>query len=176
MLRFEPSLHNLSLMSLRIGYPIGSTTDPIINPHNLTILGFFVQTAEVPPPAVLLSQSIRETSGQRIIIDSEDEVVPVSDLIRDKEIVDINYQLIGKKVITESKRTLGKIEDYVANDKDLVIYKIHVAPTGMRSITSGKLIIDRNQVVATDDKFIIVKDGFERSATPAASSVAAATS
>jgi len=169
MLRFESSLHNLSLMSLRIGYPVGSTTDPIINPHNLTILGFFVLAQDVPPPAVILSQSIREASGRRLIIDSEDEIMPAGDLIRDKEIVELNYQLIGKKVITESKRTLGKVEDYVANDKGFVIYKVHVAPTGMRSITNSKLIIDRTQIVATDDKFIVVKDGFEKSAAPATS-------
>jgi len=167
MLRFGSSLNNLRIMSLRVGYPIGTTTNPIINPHNLTILGFFCVSQDVPPPALIMTQSIREISGQRLITDSEDEIIHVDDMVRDREIANLNYQLVGKKVVTESKRKLGKIEDYVINSNDFVIYKIHVARTGMGALAGGKLIIDRNQIVATDDKEIVVKDGFERA--PAAS-------
>lgn len=171
MLRFGQHLKNLTLMSLRIGYPVGTATEPIVNPHNLTVLGFFAATQEVLPPAVILAQNIREFSGNKLIIDSEEEVVPLEDLLRDKEIISLNYQLIGKKVVTESKIKLGKVEEFVINNQDFVIYKLHVATSGIRSLAGGKLVIDRNQVVATYDDKIVVKDNYAKVQAPATPSL-----
>jgi uncharacterized protein YrrD len=162
MLRLGSTLTNLTVMSLQVGYPVATATTPIINPHNLTIAGFLCNTPDVPAPAVLMAQDIREISGKRIVIDNADEIRPAEDLIRLKDILLINYEIPGKKIMTESKRTLGKAEDYIVNDADLMINKIHVAKSSLLGIAGGKLIIDRQQVVATYDKKIVVKDGTEK--------------
>ena len=162
MLRIGSSLKNLVIMSLQVGYPIGYALKPIINPHNLTIAGFFCNTPDVPAPAVLLAQDIRDITGNRIVIDNGEEIRPAEDLIRLKDIIRINYEIEGKKIITESKHGLGKAENYIVNDEDLIIRKIHVARSSLFGLSGGKLIIDRDQVVATNDRAIIVKDGTEK--------------
>ncbi len=162
MLRIGSSLTNLTIMSLQVGFPIGTALRPVVNPHNLSIAGFFCETADVPDPAVLMTQDIRELSGRRIIIDNAEEIRPAEDLIRLRDVLLIDYQIVGKKIVTESKHTLGKAEEYIVNDSDFIIRKIHVAKSALFGISGGKLIIDRDQVVATDDKVIVVKDGTEK--------------
>jgi len=162
MLRLGSTLNNLTIMSLHAGYPVGIALEPIINPHNLTIIGVFCNVNDVPAPAVLLAQDIREMAGRRLIIDNAEDIRPLEDLIRDRDIINIRYQIPGKKIVTESKARLGKAEDYIVNDTDFVIRKVHVVKSAIRSLTGGKLIVDREQIVATDDTKIIVKDGTEK--------------
>jgi len=166
MLRIGSSFKNLTVLSLHAGYPIATLTEMIINPHNLSIEAFY--TANVSKSksdkerSALLVQDIREASGNRVIVDHADDIRPVEDLIRLQEMIAIDYRLIGKKVITESKHNLGKVEEFIVSDDDFKIEKLHVGKSSMMGIKNNKLIINRSQVVSMNDNTIVVKDGTEK--------------
>ena len=174
MLRIGSSFKNLTVLSLHAGYPIATLTEMIINPHNLSIEAFYTanQSKSDKIRSALLIQDIREASGNRVIIDHADDIRPVEDLIRLQEMIAINYQLIGKKVMTLSKHNLGKVEEFVANDDDFKIEKLHVGKPGLLGLKNSKLIINRSQVVSMNDDTIIVKDGTEKIAAAKPSLVA----
>lgn len=159
MLRFIKQFHNMDILSLQTGLKVGVLGDPIINPSNLRIVAFECTSRIDKKQLVVFIDDIRETGRRDIIVDSQDSMMPMDDLVRLKELREINFQLPGKKVATEKKSTLGKVSDYTVDDQSYFIMKIYVRPTLTKSFISSNMIIDRQQIIEVTDKAIIVKDG-----------------
>lgn len=168
MLRLNNQLNNLKLISIHASQIIGTINEPLINPHKLTIVGFYCNIARTPGEMILLVDDIREYSPKGIIINHEEEITPPEDLHRLQEIIDISFKLIGKKVVTESKKKLGSATEYTFDDQTFAITKLHVSRPAWRSFSEATLIIGRRQIVSVDDKKITVKDGVvkEKAAAP----------
>src|SRR5687768_3540685 len=112
MLQLSASLLNRPILSLRTGSVVGTTVRPIINPNNLKLEGFFCTDAEDRKRTpVLLYQDIRDLIVQGIVVNDHDVLADVPELVRLKTIIGINFELLGKKVITTSKQKVGKIVD-----------------------------------------------------------------
>lgn len=92
------------------------------------------------------------------MIDHEEDLSDTNDLIRLKEAIDINYQLIGKKVITQRKNNLGKVSDFVVDDASWKIVKLYVSRPAWKSLTNSALTIHRNMVISVGNQAIVVKD------------------
>lgn len=162
MLKLSQSLLNRPVMSLRTGQQVATTTRAIINPNNLKIEGLYCSSRFKRHETVLLYQDIRDIIPQGLVIDEQEVLAEPHDLVRLKETLQLSFELIGKQVVTVSKRKLGKVTDFATEVETMYIQKLYVSQGVLKSFTGGSLGIDRNQIYEITDKKIIVNDPLEQ--------------
>lgn len=158
MLQLSASLLNKAVLSLRTGTPIASITAAIINPNNLKIEGFYCQDRFDKHELVLLYQDIRETLPQGYVVNDHDVLAEPEELVRLKNVLKLNFELIGKPVITLNKEKVGKVSDYATETETMYVQKIYVAQSILKSLTGGSLSIDRTQINEITPKRIIINE------------------
>jgi sporulation protein YlmC with PRC-barrel domain len=158
MLQLSTSLLNKSILSLRTGRPIATITAPIINPNNLKIEGFYCQDSVDKKQLILLYQDIRDMMPQGYVVNDHDVLSEAHDLVRLKDVLDLNFNLIGKQVVTVSKEKVGKVNDYAADTETMFIQKIYVAQSILKSFTGGSLSIDRSQINEITPTRVIINE------------------
>jgi sporulation protein YlmC with PRC-barrel domain len=157
MLMLSNTLHNRPIMSLRSGAQIGVAVQPIINPHNLKILGWWCSSNAQPGDLVLLSDDIRENMPTGLAINDETDLCAPSDLVRHKDILQIHFQLIDKTVKTKSSK-LGKVSDF-SYDDSMFVQKLYVEKPLVKVFSANDtLLIDRNQILEVTDDYILVDE------------------
>src|SRR5687768_17807173 len=98
MLIQSKHLGGAKVFSLHTGHPVGELAEPIINPHKFNVEGFYITgrwQQKYKEPVALLSQDIREIAARRALINSVDEITPLSELVRLQDVVKLNVSLIG---------------------------------------------------------------------------------
>jgi sporulation protein YlmC with PRC-barrel domain len=158
MLQLSESLLNKAVLSLRTGTVIAQITGPIINPDNLKIEGFYVEDRFDKKQLVLLYQDIRDTLPTGYVVNDHEVLVEADELVRLKKVLDLNFELIGKQVVTTEKHKVGKVSDYAAETETMFIQKIYVAQSIIKSFTGGSLSIDRNQVSEITPRRVIINE------------------
>lgn len=162
MLVLSQTLLNRPVMSLRTGGRVATTTSAIINPNNLKIEGFYCQdSVDKKLQLVLLYQDIRDILPAGIAINDHSVLAEAGDLVRLKATMDINFQLIGKSVVTVNKKNLGKISDFATDSATLFVQKLYVAQSLLKSFSGGNLSIDRTKIVEINSRKIVVEDPLE---------------
>ncbi len=152
------SLYNRPVMSLRLGTPIAIAVEPIINPHNLKILGWWCKTPGATKQHVLLAEDVREVMPQGLAINDDDALSHSDDLVRHNEILSIHFQLLDKIVKTK-RHKLGKISDFAYDSEAMLVQKLYVArPLTKLLASEDTLIVDRNQIIEVTDRYILVHD------------------
>jgi hypothetical protein len=156
MLMLSKSLLNRPVMSLRSGGQIAVAVEPVINPHNLKILGWWCKN-QSGQMLVLLAEDVRELMPNGLAVNDEEALSAPEDLVRHKEILDIKFELMDKLVRTKRQR-LGKVSDYSYND-GMFVQKLYVAkPLRKIFTTEDTLVIDRTQILEVTDHYILVRD------------------
>lgn len=168
------SLYSRPVMSMRTGSQIAMALEPIINPHNLKILGWWCKTAGARGNLVLLAEDVREVMPQGLAVNDEEALVAPEDLVRHREILDIKFQLIDKTVKTKRQK-LGKVSDFSYND-GMFVQKLYVARPVTKIFSSqDTLLIDRTQILEVTDAYILVRDSevtvAEEAAMPAGAAI-----
>jgi hypothetical protein len=156
MLKLSASLLHRPVVSLRTGQAIAIASDPIINPHNLKILGWW---CNMPGNGqmVLLAEDVREDIAQGLAVNDDDALSNPADLVRYQEILDIHFDLMSKVVKTKRQK-IGKVHDYSYNE-GMFVQKLYVAKSIVKVFTNeDTVIIDRNQILEVTDNYILVKD------------------
>ncbi len=171
MLRLSESVLNRPVMSLRTGQQVATAREPIINPNNLKIEGFYCSDKFTKGELVLLYQDIRDIIPQGFVIDDHDVLTPAEELVRLKDIMQLNFTLIGKPVVTISKEKVGKVSDYATELETMYVQKIYVSQSVFKSLSGGNLGIDRSQINEITDRKIIINELLK--GTPAAAGMAA---
>lgn len=166
MLTLGQHLLGKNILSLRIGRPIGVVSEVIINPNNLKIEGWKATDSSTRKPVILLSQDVRDILPQGFVVDDHEALTPQNELIRLKEILDYNFNLIGKVVVTNHRKRLGKITDYTFDKDAFFVQKLYVGQSLVKSFTGGSLVIDRTQIVEINQKRIIVKEATAEDTSP----------
>jgi len=162
MLKLSGNLRNQPILSLRLGGPIGAAVQPILNPHNLKIIGWWCKTSG-GNQEILLAENVREITADGLAVNDEASLSTPDDLVRHKEILDINFELIDKPVKTKHQK-LGKVSDFSYND-GLFVQKLYVTRSLTKVFTNqDTLIIDRSQILEVTDSYILVS-GTELKAT-----------
>lgn len=106
---------------------------------------------------MLLAEDVREIMPGGLAINDESDLSDPADLVRHKEILDINFELLEKPVRTK-RRKLGKVSDYSYND-GLFVQKLYVARPLHKVFTADDtLLIDRTQILEVTDHYILVRD------------------
>jgi sporulation protein YlmC with PRC-barrel domain len=171
MMRLSETLLNRPVMSLRTGQPVATAIEPIINPNNFKIEGFYCIDRFTKDELVLLYQDIRDVLPQGFVIDDHEVLVPPDELVRLEKVMKIGFTLIGKPVVTVSKQHVGKVSDYATEIETMYIQKIYVTQGTLKRLVGGNLGIERNQINEVTSHKIIINDLLK--AAPAAAGVAA---
>lgn len=158
MLQLSASLINKSVLSLRTGAPIATVVAPIFNPNNLKIEGFYCQDRFDKRELILLYQDIRDTLPNGYVVNDHDVLVDAEDLVRLKDVIELNYELIGKQVVTIAKEKVGKVTDYATEMETMFVQKIYVSQSIFKSFTGGSLSVDRTQVNEITPKKVIINE------------------
>lgn len=146
-------------MSLRTGGQIATTTAAIINPDNLKIEGFYCQDRfEKQASLVLLSQEIRDILSQGLVVNDHDALSEPDELVRLKSVLKLNFELIGKPVVTVNKEKVGKVQDFAAETETLYIQKLYVGQSLLKSLGTGQLSIDRTNIVEITNKKVVIQE------------------
>lgn len=172
MLQLSSAFDNKAVMSLRTGTAVANIGQPIINPSNLKIEGFYCEDIFNKQTLVLLYQDIRETLPQGFVVDDIDVLTAPAELVRLQEVLDINFQLLGKPVETQSKEKVGKVADYATEIETMFIQKLYVSRTMLKSLTTGQLSIDRTNIVEITNKRIVIHDLLKTAPATASASLA----
>lgn len=157
MLKLSESLLGRPVMSLRTGQQVATTTRPIINPNNLKIEGFYCIEKLGRKELILLYQDIRDVIPQGLVVNELEVLAEPEDLVRLKDVLDLNFELLGKQVVTLNKRRLGKVSDFATEIETMYIQKFYVTQ-GLKGLTRGNLGIERDQINEITDKKIIITD------------------
>src|SRR5579864_7400151 len=107
MLQLSGSLINRPVLSLRTGTVVATILAPIINPNNLKIEGFYCQDRFQKTRLVLLYQDIRDVLPQGLVVNDHDVLSEPEELVRLHDIMKLQFELIGKPVVTVSKDKIG---------------------------------------------------------------------
>jgi sporulation protein YlmC with PRC-barrel domain len=161
MLRFVDQIIGQPILGIRGGRELARVVDIVLNPHKMRIEAFFCDDRRSQEDLVLHGEDIREFGALGIIVDSEDSIMPLGDLVRLKEIVELNFSLIDKAVVTESGKKLGKVENYVVDDNGFNIEKIYARPQLLKAFGTSDFIIGRRQIVRVNNNEVVVKDPTE---------------
>jgi uncharacterized protein YrrD len=169
MLQLSAAIVNRPVMSLRTGSQVATAVAPIINPDNLKIEGFYCTDRFEHKELVLLYQDIRDILPQGIVIDDHDVLAEEGELVRLKKVLDLQFELIGKPIVTVSKEKVGKVGDFAVETTTMMIIKLYANQSLLKSFTGGSLSIDRSQIFEITPKRIIINDLLEKAPVPAAS-------
>lgn len=154
-------------MSLQTGGRLASTQKPIIDPSNLKIVAFEVEGQLLSErPALLRVDDIREMGRVGMIVNSNDEFIGVHDVIKIEKLYKLGFPLINMVVIDDTKRRLGKVEDYTVDTDSFVIQQLTVQRGFFRGLTDTGLLISRTQIIEINDNEIIVKSSAKKSIAP----------
>lgn len=148
------------ILSMQAAGKIAEISSIIIDPDTLKIIGFKLSGPLVSKSAanILDVKSIREYSRYGCIIDSADEIVEKDDIIKIKEILDLNFSLTGLKVETKKGSNLGKVSDFTVTSEDFMVQQIIVKRPALKALIDPELTIPRREIVEITDYKIIVKD------------------
>lgn len=157
MLLAGSRLINAPVMGLQTGSELGRLTRPVINPETLVIVAYEVEGPLLDKsPSLLRIVDVREFSDIGVIIDSSDEFVAPSDVIKLDEIYKLHFSPLNMRVIDEKHRKLGKVDGYTIETTGFVIQQISVKKPFFQSFGDTQLLIHRSQITEINDHEIIV--------------------
>lgn len=146
------------VMSLQSGDSLGVTSEIIIDPRKLQIAAFYVSGPRIQATSILHTEDIREIGSLGMIVDSADNIMELDEnLVRLNEIINFNFVLIGKPVIDDTKKKLGKVVEYSIDTLNFNIQKLYVSQSVIKNFSSSNLVINRSQVVEVTDHAVIVR-------------------
>ena len=159
MLTYNSKLIGTPILSVQASGAIASIAAPVVNPDNLKILAFKLQGPIVNAANNILDvKSVREYSPLGLVIDDNDELIGPEDVVKIKEVLALNFDLIGLKVETKKGSKLGKIIDFSLTSEDFTIQQIIVKRPTIKSFMDPELTIHRREIVEITDYKVIVKD------------------
>lgn len=169
MLILSTKLQNISVMSLQTGSEIAKTSNPIIDPATLDIVAYHLAGRLLKSDdIVLLASDIREISDIGFIVDSADELVHKTDIVKLHDLLKLGFGLIDKTVIDDKGTKLGRIYDYAIDPMNFKVHQLHVKRPLMKSLQDSHLTINRSQIVEINNKNIVVQSAtLEKKAQPA---------
>lgn len=158
MLLSGTQLINTPVMSLQTGKELARTSVAIVNPHNLSIIAYRVIGPHLDSdPSYIRTIDVRELGNLGMIIDSSEEFIEPDDIIIDKPIYEIGFEVEGKQVIDKEKKKIGKVIDYVVNIDTFTIEQLVVKRPLLKSFHDDELLIHRDQIIEVTDDTIVIK-------------------
>jgi len=133
---------------------VGQVLEIIIDPENGQILGFLV-SQPFAKPSVVSNMDVLDISNDAIVINSANSLISPSEIIKIQEILNQKIKILGARAETESKKPLGRIEDFIIETETGSLMKFYIksgffSPLLILPATSV-LKIEKNKVIFSDD-------------------------
>ncbi|MCQ2570799.1 MAG: PRC-barrel domain-containing protein [Candidatus Saccharibacteria bacterium] len=161
MLLVGSKVSNMPILSLHVGGPIAEIREAIIDPEELQVVAYSLDGPIIKNDPevgnILDTQDVREISNAGLIVDSADRFTTREDVIRFDKIMNLEFHLVGLKVVTTDGKKLGKIVDYTLDSGTFMIYQLIVQRPFMSSLLDPELTINRSQIVEIDDFKVTIK-------------------
>lgn len=158
MLVYSDHLKHVPILSLQTGAPLAKTERMIIDPRQLSIVAFYCEGPRLEKDQQILHVSdIREITDLGMIVDSNDVIMPAEGLVRLQEIISFNFELVGRHVVDDHGRKVGRVRDYITDLDSFYIQKLVVKQPVIKRLNETDAMIDRQQIVEINDQHIIVK-------------------
>ncbi len=133
---------------------VGEIRQLIIDPNNGNLMGFLVRAGGIFAPKKVLSiTDIRDWDPKAIITSSSDDLVPATEVIRIKEILDNKVNLLGMSAKTESGKGLGMIEDLLIDTDTQRVTKYY-----LKDLLGDARIFEAEKVQKIDKQIIFSDD------------------
>ena len=163
MLMVGSQLLNFPVLSLHVGGAVAYTKRAIIDPENLKIMAYSMEGPALKNDPeigdILDMNDVREVSNQGFIVDSTDVFAFRDDMVKLDEIIKLDFDLIGLKVVDENGKKIGKVVDYTLDTTTFMVYQLIVQRPIMASLIDPQLTINRSQIVEIDDFKVVIKNG-----------------
>ncbi len=160
MLLSYTSLSDYPVMSLHVGGEIARLKEPIIDPNDMSVIGYVVDGSLIRGEVgnILSMRDVREFANIGAIIDSTDALSHREDVIKIDKIMSLNFHLIGHKVVTKKGTKLGRVVDFTLNPDTFLIQQLVVKRPAVKAFLDPELLIGRSQIAEVDDERVVVKD------------------
>lgn len=152
------------VLSLHVGGRIAVVNELIIDPDNLKIIACRVDGPLVGKEVgeILPMNSVREFSRLGMIVDSADEFVEADEIIRVRDVLKLNFSLVGLKVETKKGAKLGKVSDFTVEPSTWQVQQLIVQRPLIKAFLDPELTIARSRIVEVGDYKIIIKEETEK--------------
>ena len=158
MLILASNLLNTPIMGLQTGSQLALISDAIIDPSNLQILAYRLKANSFSGEEMLVRiADIRELSRIGFIVDSGEDFILPTDVIKIKEILDLNFDLLNLKVEDEKGVKIGKIIDYTLSLSDFSVQQLLIKRPILKSLNDPVLTIHRSQITAINDEILTIR-------------------
>ena len=158
MLLLSNRLTNVPVMSLQTGTELARTSQPIIDPRNLTIIALYVEGPQIDTnPSILHVADIREAGELGFIVNDSNVLMSAEGLVRLQEIIDFDFTLIATAVYDDHGNHLGKITDYTFEPTSYTIQQLYTHQSFFKSLSVISNIIHRKQIISVTKERVIVK-------------------
>ncbi len=164
MLLFGSTLIDQAIMSLQTGGELARTSSAVIDPYRLVIRAYKLTGAQLEEPynSYIRIEDVREIGNIGFIIDSNDEIICGTDIIKLKKLIDLDFSLVGLKVIDQAENKIGTVIDYSIDVSTFMIYQLVVKRPFWQSFNDPELIIDRSKIIELNNQRVIIKDNVEK--------------
>lgn len=157
MLILYSKIIGLNVMDLRSRTRLGQIDEIVLNNENLKTAGFILKKRDIWNKETLVvgETDIVEITNQGLVVSNENSVANLDESIRIKRLFEDNYFGVGQKVITKSGKYIGKVHDFLIDNKTFEIEKIYI-----KNMLKEK-IISRDCIDSYIKNIIIIKDDRE---------------
>lgn len=157
MILLGSSLINTPVMGIQTGGELARTKRAIIDPAKLTVIAYELEGPLVGKQAKLIRiADVRELSDIGMIVDSSDEFVEPDDVVKLKELYDLDFKLLGMPVTNERHQKLGKVIDFTIETAGFVVQQLTIRRPLFRSLNDTELLIHRSQIIEINNDAIVV--------------------
>lgn len=160
MLIESTRLVNYPVLSLHMAGMIAKTSELVVDPNDLKVIAFKLYGPEVGKMSgdYLRVENVREFSGLGMVVDSADDFVERDEVIKLKEVLDLNFSLDGMKVETKKGSNLGRVSSFTVDTDGFYVQQLVVNRPFFKSFMDPELLIGKAEIVKITDDKIIVKD------------------
>ena len=154
MLILASTILNSPVASIESQSKIGAVKKIIIDPNTGEIIAFGVApTGFFVSDKALSAKDVLDVDKNGVVTNTQENLVEVDEIVRIKELQKERITIIGQKAVTESKKNLGNIYDYLIETDTLIILKYYIKSLfDERILPNDKVIkIDKNAVVFSND-------------------------
>lgn len=162
MLILSSRLENTPVMALQTGSQLAVAGEPVIDPRNLQIVAYHLEANVFSKEKMLLRiAEIRELSRLGYIIDSGEDFILPDDVIKIKEILDLDFHLKGIKVVDKNGKNVGKVVDFTINLATFTIQQLIVKRSLFLRLSDTELTIPTQKIIEITDEKIVIDNEIE---------------
>lgn len=160
MQKFASEIKDTNVLTRREKLLVGKIKELIINPANCFLVGLSLELNDRKrTKKVVNASSVLGLGADFVMIESLNDIADIDEIVRIKEVLDQEVQLLNLRVFTEDNFFLGKVRDFTINVEMMALERLYVKPANMIQVVLADHIIVRNDILKIEKERITVKSG-----------------